>query len=376
MIYFDNSSTTSVRPEVLRVYTQMLQETYGNPDSLHQMGRASHTLLEKSRSSIAQLLGVLPQEIIFTGNASESNTLALVGYALANESRGKHILLSNVEHSSVEHSGDFLKRLGYEVEYLPINEDGIVTVDCVKNQMRSDTILVSCMHVNNEMGAINPIGDIADAVHQHPRCVFHADCTQSFAKINIPIDKLDLMTMSAHKIHGLKGSALLVKKKNVKLTPILQGGQQEQGLRGGTENAPTNIAMAKTIRLALEEQESTYKHVETIYQYLIDELSRIPGSMVNSPKNGLPYILNIGFEQITSEVLLNALDQKGICVSAKSTCSSHSTNQSETLMAMGKTQKAATHMIRLSFSKDNTLDEAKFFIQTIKEIISDYGLSL
>ncbi len=376
MIYFDNSSTTSVRPEVLRIYTQMLEETYGNPDSLHQMGRKAHTLLEKSRSAIASMLGVQPEEIVFTGNASESNTLALVGYCLANASRGKHVLMSNVEHSSVANSGAFLTQLGFTVEYLPINEDGIVTAEILKQFIRKDTILVSCMHVNNEMGAINPIGELADVVHAHPTCVFHADCTQSFSKIDIPMNRLDMMTMSAHKIHGLKGSALLMKKKNIKLTPILQGGQQEQGLRGGTENAPANIVLAKTIRLALEEKELGYKHVSEIREYLIEELSKIPGSMINSPKDGLPYILNIGFDQITSEVLLNALDQKGICVSAKSTCSSHSSNESDTLLAMGKGQKAATHMIRLSFSIENTLDEAKEFIESVKEIIKQYGLSL
>lgn len=376
MIYFDNSSTTSVRPEVLDVYKQVLETVYGNPDSLHQVGRKASQLMETSRKNIANLLGVEAKEIIFTGAASESNTLAIVGYALANEQRGHHVLISNVEHDSVDHAAFFLERFGFEVETLPINEKGIVTPECVKKHMRKDTILVSCMHVNNEMGAINPIREIEKVVHSHPTCVFHVDCVQSFSKIDVPFDILDMVTISCHKIHGLKGSALLMKKKKIQLVPILQGGQQEDGLRGGTQNAPANIAMAKTIRLALEEQDQVYQQVTEINQYLRSELQKIPGVMINSPEDALPFILNIGFDEITSEVLLNALDQKGICVSAKSTCSSHSANESEVLKAMGKSQKESTHMIRLSFSKDNTLEEAKIFINTCKEIIDEYGLSL
>jgi cysteine desulfurase len=185
-----------------------------------------------------------------------------------------------------------------------------------------------------------------------------------------------MVTISAHKIHGLKGSALLMKKKNIRVVPIVQGGQQEQGLRGGTENAPANIVLAKTIRLALEEQASAYRHVKKLNEYIRNQLKEIPGAHVNSPDEALPYILNIGFDQITSEVLLNALDARGICVSAKSTCSSHSTNASAVLMAMGLGEKRATHMIRLSFDGTNTMDEAKTFIKVCKEIINSYGLSL
>ena len=376
MIYFDNSSTTSVRPEVLDVYTKLLKDTYGNPDSLHALGRRSHQLLEKSRANIAQLLHVNPSEIIFTGCASESNSLAIIGYALANEHRGHHILTSNVEHASVAHSMEFLKRFGFEIEELKINEQGIVTPETVKNHMRKDTILVSIMHVNNEVGSINPIKEIEKIVHSNPICAFHVDCVQSFSKIDVPFEILDMATISAHKIHGLKGSALLMKKNKIQLVPLIQGGQQEQGLRGGTENAPANIVLAKTIRLALEEQEAGYKHVKEINEYIRKEIMKIPNTQINSPDDAIPYILNISLDMITSEVLLNALDQKGICVSAKSTCSSHSSNTSSVLLAMNKSQKSATHMIRLSFDKNNTLEEAKQFIKACKEIVKEYGLSL
>ena len=227
MIYFDNSSTTSVRTEVARVYAQLIEKLYGNADSLHTLGREAGQKLEKARSLIAKSLHVLPQEIIFTGSASESNSLAIIGFVLANRARGNHVLTSNVEHSSIQHAMDFIENLGFEVERLPINEDGIITPELVQSHMRKDTILVSVMHVNNEVGAINPIEEIEKVVHAHPTCVFHADCVQSFSKLSIPFEKLDMATISAHKIHGLKGSALLMKKKNVQVLPLIQGGQQE-----------------------------------------------------------------------------------------------------------------------------------------------------
>lgn len=376
MIYFDNSSTTSVRPEVCSVYERLLKETYANPDSLHSLGRKANKLLEKSRANIAQLLHVQPSEIVFTGCASESNSLAIIGYALANEHRGHHILTSNVEHASVAHAMEFLKRFGFEIETLEINEDGIITPELVQAKMRKDTILVSIMHVNNEVGSINPIEAIEKIVHQNPICAFHVDCVQSFSKIDVPFEILDMATISAHKIHGLKGSALLMKKNKIKLVPLIQGGQQEQGLRGGTENAPANIVLAKTIRMALEEQGESYQQVKEINEYIRKEIMAIENTQINSPENALPYILNVSFDSITSEVLLNALDERGICVSAKSTCSSHSKNASQVLLSMNKSEKVATHMIRLSFDKNNTLEEAKQFIQACKEIVKEYGLSL
>lgn len=376
MIYFDHSSTTSVNPEVCRVYTKLLETEFANPDSLHAPGRYVKQLMEKSRSQIASLLKVKPTEILFTGSASESNSLAIIGYALANEHRGHHILTSNAEHASVSHAMEFLKRFGFEIETLSINEKGIITPELLASKMRKDTILVSLMHVNNEMGAINPIEELEPIVHAHPVCAFHVDCVQSFTKIDVPFSILDMATISAHKIHGIKGSALLVKKEKIQLVPLIQGGQQEQGLRGGTENACANIVLAKTIRLALEHQKETYNKVKEINDYIRKHIMEIERTMINSPDDALPFILNLSLDMMTSEVLMNALDAKGICVSAKSTCSSHGANESQVLLAMGKSQKAATHMVRLSFDGSNTLEEAKQFIQICKEIVNEYGLSL
>lgn len=375
MIYFDNAATTPVKGEVAALFIQLLQE-YGNPDSLHQVGRKAHKLLETSRERIAQKLRAKPEEIIFTSCASESNSMAIVGYALANQSRGKRIITSNSEHSSSQGAMQFLENLGFEIVRLPIHSDGTIHAQDVEETLTKDTILVSLLHVSNETGAITDIEKISDVVHQHPTCVFHADCTQSFGKIDIPFEKLDLMSMSAHKIHGVKGSALLLKRKNLHLQPLLFGGQQEQGLRGGTENAPVHIALAKTIRLALDGQQKNNQAIQAVKNRILSRLDEIPGAKVLSPENGADSILCLCFDSMTSQVLQNALDQKGICVSAISTCESKHSGANPVLLNMGCSQKEATHNIRLSFSEENTIEEADAFIEAIKEITKAYGLPL
>lgn len=376
MIYFDNAATTSVHPEVVSAYTRLLTE-YGNPDSLHQAGRSAKKKLEESRSRIAKMLGVKPEEILFTSCASESNTQAIIGGALANQSRGKHVITSNAEHSSSEHAFDCLESIGFEVTRLPIGKDGRIDPEELKRAIRTDTTLVSLIHVSNEMGAINDLKTIASIVHRHPTCLFHADCTQSFGKLDIPFEDLDLMTMSAHKIHGLKGSALLLKKAPVRVQPVIFGGQQEQGLRGGTENAPVNTVLAKTIRLAMQEKEQGLEDkVRKIRDYIAGEVEKMPGAKVLTPEEAVPYILNIVFDQITSEVLMNALDARGVCVSAKSTCSSREAGGNPVLKKMGCSDMEAAHAIRLSFSGQNTMKEAQEFIRILKEIIQQYGLQL
>lgn len=375
MIYFDNAATTPVSREVAALFIQLLDE-YGNPDSLHQKGRKAHKLLETSRERIAKMLRAKPEEIIFTSCASESNSMAIVGYALANQHRGKRILTSNSEHSSSQGAMKFLESLGFDIVRLPIHEDGTIHAQDVKEALTGDTLLVSLLHVSNETGAITDIEAIADVVHTHPTCVFHADCTQSFGKLTIPFEKLDLMSMSAHKIHGVKGSALLLKRKNLSLQPLLFGGQQEQGLRGGTENAPVHIALAKTIRLALENQETNNQKIKAVKDRILSRLQEIPGTKVLSPQEGADSILCLCFDSMTSQVLQNALDEKGICVSAISTCESKHTGANPVLLNMGCSQKEATHNIRLSFSQDNTLKEADAFIEAVKEIVNAYGLPL
>ena len=376
MIYFDNAATTSVHPEVARVYSRLVSEMYGNPDSLHQVGRQAGANLETARRKIAEQLGITSRQIIFTSGGSEANSLATVGYVLANAHRGKHIITSNAEHSSTTNAMNWLESVGFEVERLPIGEKGYVSAEQVKKALRKDTVLVSLIHVNNETGAVTPISEIADEVHKMPTTRLHCDLVQSFAKEDIDYSKLDLASMSAHKIHGLKGSGMLLKKPEIKLQPLIFGGQQEQGMRGGTENAPADIVLAKTVRLAMENRPKAYRQVQEINRYLRSELAKIPGAHIHSPEDASPYILNISFDSMTSEVLMSALDARGICVSAKSTCESHSGNESEILRKMGKPTSVTTHAVRLAFSDTNTMDEAREFVSTVKEVLDRYGLPL
>lgn len=375
MIYFDNAATTPVNQEVAALFVKLLND-YGNPDSLHQLGRKTNDLLSKSRGHIARMLDCKPEEIIFTSCASESNSMAIVGYALANQKRGKRIITSNSEHSSNQAAMNYLESLGFEIIRLPIHADGTVHPEDVKAAMSKDTLLVSLIHVSNETGAITDIKAIADIVHQHPTAVFHADCTQSFGKVKIPFTDLDLMTMSAHKIHGVKGSALLRKRKNLVLQPLIFGGQQEQGLRGGTENAPVHIALAKTIRLALENQAQNMKQIQAVRDHIVKRLAEVPDAKILSPQDACPAILCLTFESMTSQVLQNALDEKGICVSAISTCESSHVGVNPVLINMGCTTKEASHNIRLSFSEQSTIEEADQFIETLKEILQNYALPL
>ena len=374
MIYFDYASTTPVRAEVLEAYEKILHTYYANADSLHQEGRKVHTLLEQSRANIAQLFHVRPSEILYASCASEANNYALKGFALANQNRGKHIITSCAEHSSIQSSARQLEEVfGFEVTYLPLHADGRVHLEDVKEALRKDTILVSIMLVNNETGCINPIEEIATYVHAHSRAVVHSDMVQGLGKMTLPLAAVDMATFSAHKIFGLKGSGILYHREHLRLLALISAGQQEGGLRGGTSNAPTEIVFAKTLRLALEEQAAHIAHVREVNAYARAQLQTVRDIEINSPAEALPFILNFSCLSIGSEIMLNALDARGICVSAQSTCNSRGKAISHVLLAMGKDELRATHAVRLSFSHLSTRQEIDFFIRALKEIIDEYA---
>ena len=374
MVYFDYASTTPIRKEVLEAYEKVLHTYYANADSLHQEGRKVNTLLEQSRANIAQLFHVQAEEILFTSCASEANNYALKGFALANQNRGRHIIVSSVEHSSILSSAKQLEEVfGFEVTYLGLHADGRVHVEDIKQALRKDTILVSIMLVNNETGCINPIAEIAEYVHTHSRAVMHCDMVQALGKMDLPLSAVDMATFSAHKIFGLKGSALLYHRKSIRLLSLISAGQQEWGLRGGTSNAPCEIVLAKTIRLALQEQKAHVEHVQKLNAYVRQQLIKIEDIDINSPSDALPFILNFSCLSIGSEIMLNALDARGICVSAQSTCNSKGKAISHVLLAMGKDERHATHAVRLSFSHLNNKEEIDFFIKALKEIIEEYA---
>lgn len=372
-VYFDYSSTTNVHPDVLKAYMDLLKTTYVNSESLYDEGTLVSRNLEKARNAISELLKVHPDEIIFTSGASEANSEAIKSVSFSMPEK-KHIITSQIEHSSVLNACKQMENVfGYRVTYLPVNEQGIVSVKDLKNALDNDTSVVSLMSVNNETGAINPIEEIKEIVKKTSSAYMHVDMTQAIGKVPCSFENIDLASMSAHKIEGLKGSGILVKKKHVPFVPLINGGEQEYGLRGGTNNACTNMVFAKTLRIALENEKKYHNYVQKLQTLLLNQLKEIDGVEINNPENNLCSIVNFSYESIPSEVMQNALNRMGFMISARSTCESKSNNPSYVLKAMGYSDRRASSCIRISLSYHNTEEDILDFIKALKEIISHYG---
>ena len=372
-VYLDHAGTTKPDPEVLKTYTALLADHYANSESLYDEGSEVHRMMEKARSAAAGLLGVSPSELIFTGGSCESNSMAVKGTLLACPTK-KHIITTPIEHSSILNAVKQMERLfGCQVTWLRLNEHGAVDAQEVRNALRPDTALVSVMCVNNETGAVNPIEEIASIVKKESHAYFHSDLTQAIGKIPVSLVNVDLASISAHKLHGLKGSGILVKKTHVPMEPLISGGEQEYGLRGGTANAVADIVFAKTLRLALERQAQTAAHTAKLNQRLRQGLSEIEGIEFNSPVNAIPEVLNFSYEAIPSEVMQNELNRRGFMVSARSTCESNSNNPSYVLLAMGCSERRASCSIRVSLSLETTEAEIDAFIEAVKEMVQQYG---
>lgn len=372
-VYFDYSSTTNVHPDVLKAYMDLLKTTYVNSESLYDEGTIVSRNLEKARNAISELLKVHPDEIIFTSGASEANSEAIKSVSFSMPEK-KHIITSQIEHSSVLNACKQMEDVfGYRVTYLHVNEQGIVSVKDLKNALDNDTSVVSLMSVNNETGAINPIEEIKEIVKKTSSAYMHVDMTQAIGKVPCSFENIDLASMSAHKIEGLKGSGILVKKKHVPFVPLINGGEQEYGLRGGTNNACTNMVFAKTLRIALENEKKYHDYVQKLQTLLLNQLKEIDGVEINNPENNLCSIVNFSYENIPSEVMQNALNRMGFMISARSTCESKSNNPSYVLKAMGYSDRRASSCIRISLSYHNTEEDILDFIKALKEIISHYG---
>ena len=368
-IYFDNVSTTSLNGEVLKTYKELLDKYYCNSDALYDDGVTIYNMQEKARANIAKMLKVEKEEIVFTSGASEANSLAIKGLCFKNPSK-KHIVTSIYEHSSVYNSIRQLEdNFAYDVTYLNPGVDGKISVEDVKKALREDTILVSIMFVNNEVGTINDIEKIKEVVKKHSGTYFHCDLTQGIGKLDIDLKDIDLASFSAHKIHGLKGSGALIKKKHVELLPLISGGQQEFGLRGGTSNALTNIVLSKTLRIALEEKDESASYLKELSAYFYEKIKEVERVKINSPKGSIFNLINIS-TPIKSEVELNALNARDIMVSSKSTCGSRENENNRTLKALGKDEDYA---LRISFDKSNTKEEIDYFIECLKEDIKHYA---
>lgn len=372
-IYFDHSSTTKIHPEVLKTYEALLEKYYVNSESLYDEGTEVNRMMEKARGAIAGLLEVKPNEILFTSGSSESNSAALKGCAFAQMNK-KHIITTNVEHSSIMNACAQLHDVfGYEITYLPVDHSGKVHVEDVKKALREDTAVVSIMYVNNESGAINPISEIAELIKKESHAYFHVDLTQAVGKVPLDLRNVDMASISAHKLEGLKGSGILMKKVHVPFIPLINGGEQEYGLRGGTSNACVDMVFAKTLRLALENGQKYHEHIRQMKEKLVHGLLEIDGVEINSPSDSVVSTINFSYEKIPSEVMQNALNRYGFMVSARSTCDSKSDNPSYVLEAMGYSRCRASSCIRVSLSYENTMDEIDLFLNSLKEIIHKYG---
>lgn len=370
MIYFDNAATTRVNLEVLKTFNDLHSKFFANSASTHKLGKEVYRLEEMARNQISSLLKCESSEIIFTSGATESNNLAIKGIAFQYQNRGKHLITTKVEHPSVLNAFKSLEEdFGFSVTYLDVNEKGVISLEELKNSLRNDTILVSIMSVNNEVGSINPIEEIGKLLKPYPKIVFHTDATQSIGKIQIDYKDVDLLSMSSHKIHGFKGSGLLLKRKHLDLLPLLSGGGQEFNYRSGTNNYIYEVCLAKTLRLALEKQLINFDYVKNINLYCREKLSNL-NVKINSPIDGSPFILSLSLNKKAS-VVSEALSLEDIYVSTKSACSSKKSPTSYVLLAMHKDINDATNAIRLSFSEENTKEEIDVFVNSLTKILNN-----
>ncbi|MDE8257019.1 cysteine desulfurase family protein [Erysipelothrix rhusiopathiae] len=368
-IYLDYSSTTPTRPEILKDALVIMEKYYENADSLHYGGQRVSDLVVQSRDALAKMLGVLPHEIFFTSGASESNSTAIKGIALANRHRGKHIITTCVEHSSVMGAVQQLKEeFGFEVDYLGVDTKGCISLDELKQKLRKDTVLVTVMAVNNEVGSMTDVQEVARITKKYSSAYVHIDGAQALARHDFPMKQIDSVSYSAHKIYGLKGSGLLVKKANVNCLPLVNGGQQEGGLRGGTLDNVSAILWAKTLRLAVEDHKRSINDIIRMNKFLYDTFDGMENIHINSDINGSPYIFNMSVLNVGSEIMMNGLNAKGIYVSAQSTCNSKSLEPSHVLKAMGCDETCALTSVRISLSHLTTMEELEKVCETILEI--------
>lgn len=373
-VYFDNSATTRCYDSVKDIVVKAMTEDFGNPSAMHLKGVEAEKYIKSSAESLARLLKVQEKEILFTSGGTESDNLALIGATFANKRSGNHIITTSVEHPAVSQPALFLQEQGFEVTYLPVDSRGVVKMDALKAVLREDTILVSVMYVNNEVGAVMPVEEIAALVHEKsPKALFHVDAIQAFGKYRIYPKKMgiDLLSVSGHKIHGPKGVGFLYINEKAKIQPQILGGGQQGGMRSGTDNVP-GIAGLGTA--AVEIYKNLEENVENMYrlkEYIAQGLEKIGDIRINGMdlREGAPQIISISVMGVRSEVLLHSLEERGIYVSAGSACSSHKRKPSATLAAMGMSKDQIESTVRLSFCEENTIEEADYFLQVMGELV-------
>lgn len=372
--YFDNSATTKVLDSVKDIVVKTMTEDYGNPAAKHRKGMEAEQYIRDARKIIADTMKVQEKEILFTSGGSESNNMALIGAAWANQRAGKHIISTSIEHPSVYNPLGVLEELGFEVTILPVDHDGHISLKELEEAIRPDTILVSTMYVNNEVGAVEPVEEISKIIKaKNPSTLYHVDAIQAYGKYVIRPKKqgIDLLSVSSHKIHGPKGVGFLYIRNGVKIKPLIYGGGQQAGMRSGTENVPGVAGFGAAAKgMYTNHAEKVQKLIE-LKDYMTDRLGEIEGTVINSKKGeaSAPQIVSVSFEGVRSEVLLHALEDKGVYVSSGSACSSNHPGISGTLKGIGVAQKLLDSTIRMSFGMFNTKEEVDYTIDVLKELV-------
>lgn len=375
--YLDNAATTRAFPQVCELLTKVMYEDYGNPSSLHRKGLEGENYVRRAAEQIAKTLKCATKNIVFTSGGTESNNMALIGTALANKRSGKHIITTCFEHSSVHEPLIYLEQQGFEVTYLPVDEKGHICVETLRESLREDTILVSVMMVNNEVGAILDIAEIAHEVKSyHDNIIVHIDAIQAYGKMAIVPKKLgiDLMSVSGHKIHGPKGTGFLYVGDKVKIHPYIHGGGQQRGMRSGTENVPGIAGLGLAAEIMYGNLVEHRRQLYDLKQYFIEQIDEVPGTTVNAClppeiENTAPHIVSVSFAGVRSEVLLHALEDRGVYVSSGSACSSNHPGISGTLKAIGVEHALLDSTLRFSFSVETTKEELVYSIEQLKELV-------
>lgn len=372
--YFDNSATTRCYSSVKDIVVKTMTEDFGNPSAMHKKGIEAEHYVKESAKILAGLLKVQEKEILFTSGGTESNNLALIGGAMANKRSGNHIITTSVEHAAVGQPAAYLEEQGFEVTYLPVDERGVVRMEALEAALRPDTILVSTMYVNNEVGSVMPVEEIGKLVHaKSPKALYHVDAIQAFGKYRIYPRKagIDLLSVSAHKIHGPKGAGFLYINEKAKVQPQILGGGQQNGMRSGTDNVPGIAGLGAAAKEIYENFDKNIEHLYLLKEHLAEGLNIIENVRINgmAVREGAPQILSASFLGIRSEVLLHTLEDREIYVSAGSACSSHKRKDSGTLSAMGMPKEQKESTIRFSFSEENTIEEVDYCLDVLKEVV-------
>lgn len=375
-VYFDNSATTRCHPKVREVMNKIYDEDYGNPSSLHMMGVRAEAYLKEARKTLAAILKVNEKEVFFTSGGTESDNLAIIGTAMANKRRGTHIITTSIEHAAVLEPMKFLEEQGFRVTYLPVDEKGVVDLKALSEVLCEETILVSVMAVNNEIGTVEPLEDIAKIIKaKNPGTYFHVDAIQGFGKLKYYPKRMgiDMLSVSGHKINGPKGVGFLYINEKVRIKPLILGGGQQKGMRSGTDNVPGIAGLRCAAELAYENFEEKQTYLYSLRNRMLAGLKEMDGVTVNGydDDTAAPHIISASFKNVRSEVLLHKLEERGIYVSAGSACSSNKPAPSRTLINIHAPKEIIESTVRFSFAVSNTAEEVDYCLETLKEIIPE-----